>query len=78
MRHDGGQTLANPARIPAAVDLGRVEINGRWYHMLKDGTVYEDLGANHFDRRAKGVANKRLMAKLESLEYDVQITPVPA
>lgn len=46
--------------------------------MLKDGNVYEDLGANHFDRRAKGAANKRLMAKLESLEYDIQITPVPA
>ena len=24
------------------------------YHMLKDGTFYQDLGADHFDRRAKG------------------------
>jgi transposase len=44
------------------------------YHMLKDGTLYQDLGADHFDRRAKGAATKRLIAKLESLGYDVQIT----
>ena len=24
------------------------------YHMLKNGTLYQDLGANHFDNRAKG------------------------
>ena len=23
------------------------------YHMLQDGTLYQDLGADHFDRRAK-------------------------
>jgi len=22
------------------------------YHMLKDGTLYEDLGGNHFHRRS--------------------------
>ena len=22
------------------------------YHMLKDGTMYKDLGSNHFDRRS--------------------------
>jgi transposase len=48
------------------------------YHMLKDGTLYHDLGGDHFDRRAKGVAAKRLIAKLESLGYDVQITPLAA
>lgn len=48
------------------------------YHMLKDGTLYQDLGADHFDRRAKGAATKRLIAKLESLGYDVQITPSAA
>ena len=45
------------------------------YHMLKDGALYQDLGADHFDRRTKGAATKRLIAKLESLGYDVQITP---
>ena len=48
------------------------------YHMLKDGTLYQDLGADHFDRHAKGTATKRLTAKLENLGYDVQITPVAA
>ena len=48
------------------------------YHMLKDGTLYQDLGADHFDRRTKGAATKRLIAKLESLGYDVQITPSAA
>jgi transposase len=48
------------------------------YHMLKDGTLYQDLGADHFDLRAKGAATKRLIAKLESLGYDVQITPIAA
>ena len=48
------------------------------YHMLKDGTLYQDLGADHFDRHAKGTATKRLIAKLENLGYDVQITPVAA
>jgi transposase len=48
------------------------------YHMLKDGTLYQDLGADHFDRRAKGAATKQLIAKLESLGYDVQITPSAA
>lgn len=48
------------------------------YHMLKDGTLYHDLGADHFDHRAKGAATKRLIAKLESLGYHVQITPSAA
>jgi transposase len=45
------------------------------YHMLEDGTLCHDLGADHVDRRAKAAATKRLTAKLESLDYDVQITP---
>ena len=48
------------------------------YHMLKDGAEHHDLGADHFDRRAKQGAAKRLIAKLESLGYDVQITPSAA
>ncbi len=48
------------------------------YHMLKDGTFYQDLGADHFDRRVNGAATKRLIAKLQSFGYDVQITPIAA
>ncbi len=48
------------------------------YHMLKDGTFYQDLGADYFNRRAQGSQTKRLIAKLHSLGYDVQITPIAA
>jgi transposase len=30
------------------------------YHMLKDGTLYQDLGADHFDRRHKTASTRRL------------------
>jgi hypothetical protein len=45
------------------------------YHKLKDGAFYQDLGADHFDRRAKGAATKRLTAKLASLGYVVTLAP---
>jgi transposase len=45
------------------------------YHMLKDGTLYQDLGANHFDNRAKGKHVLRLVNRLQNLGFDVQITP---
>ncbi len=48
------------------------------YHMLTNGTLYEDLGADHFDRRAKTAQTKRLVNRLQSLGYTVQITPLPA
>jgi transposase len=48
------------------------------YHMLKDGTLYEDLGADHFDQRAKAAQTKRLVSRLQNLGYIVQITPLAA
>lgn len=45
------------------------------YHMLKNETDYRDLGADHFDRRAKRSAAGRLLKQLASLGYQVQITP---
>jgi transposase len=48
------------------------------YHMLKDGTLYHDLGPDHFDRRAKTVQTKRLLTRLEKLGYAVQLTPLAA
>jgi hypothetical protein len=48
------------------------------YHMLKDGTCYQDLGRDHFDRRAKTAQTKRLVARLQNLGYAVHITPLPA
>jgi hypothetical protein len=30
------------------------------YHMLNDGTVHQDLGANHFEERSVEIGTKRL------------------
>jgi transposase len=40
------------------------------YHMLKNGTTYQDLGTQHFDRRSK--------SRLQSLRLFRNITPVIA
>jgi transposase len=46
------------------------------YHMLKDGTLYQDLGSNHFQTRSKGQQTKRLVKRLADLGYDVALTPL--
>ena len=43
--------------------------------MIKDGTLYHDLGPDHLDRRAKTVQTKRLLTRLQRLGYAVQLTP---
>jgi transposase len=48
------------------------------YHMLKNGDLYKDLGANHFDNRAKGKQVLRLVNRLQNLGFDVQIKPIAA
>jgi hypothetical protein len=47
------------------------------YHMLKDGTVHHDLGANHFDRRPTQVRVKHLVARLAKLGYQSSSDPSP-
>jgi transposase len=46
------------------------------YHMLKNGTAYKDLGADHFDRRPVELKAKHLTAQLARLGYEVQLTPL--
>ena len=48
------------------------------YHMLKDGTLYQDPGASHFDNRDKGKQALRLVNRLQSLGFTVQITSIAA
>lgn len=48
------------------------------YHMLKNGACYQDLGANHFDQKAKTKHVQRLVNRLENLGYDVKIMPKAA
>jgi transposase len=47
------------------------------YHMLKDGTTYQDLGSNHFNKRSKTTHTQHLVKRLEQLGYAVEITPIP-
>ena len=48
------------------------------YHMLAHGTLYQDLGPDHFDRRTKATQTRRLVTRLHNLGYAVQITPLEA
>jgi len=43
------------------------------YFIIRDGTSYEDLGGDYFDRRNKDRVIHRSIAKLESLGFDVII-----
>jgi len=47
------------------------------YHMLKDGTLYHDLGPDHFHRRSKTTQTQRLLRRLQHLGYAVDIKPLP-
>jgi len=48
------------------------------YHMLKDGTAYQDLGPGHFDRIDREALIRRSVRRLERLGYQVSIKEVAA
>lgn len=43
------------------------------YHMLKDGTCYQDLGADHFIRRDPARVVAKLANRIRSLGYEVDL-----
>jgi transposase len=45
------------------------------YHMLKDGTFYQEPGPGHFDKRRDDNHARRQLRRLADLGYDVEITP---
>jgi hypothetical protein len=45
------------------------------YHMLRDGTFYQDLGANHFRRAAPEVQASRLARQIAKLGFTCTILP---
>jgi transposase len=45
------------------------------YHMLKDGTFYQDVGPNHFDQRTKERQKNRLIKRFADLGYAVELIP---
>jgi transposase len=46
------------------------------YHLLKDGTTFNDLGGDYFDRRDQAAIERRLVARLEALGNKVVIEKV--
>jgi len=48
------------------------------YHMLKDGTLYKDLGHDHFDRRSNVQQKNRVVKRLADLGYAVELKPLAA
>jgi hypothetical protein len=45
------------------------------YHMLREGTFYHDLGADHFRRTAPETAAARLAAQINKLGFACTIQP---
>jgi len=45
------------------------------YHLLRDGTVYQDLGDTYFDQRNRAQLERRLVQRLEALGNTVTVTP---
>ena len=45
------------------------------YHVLKDGTAYEDLGSTYFDQRDRDAVTRRLVKRLEALGHTVRLDP---
>lgn len=43
------------------------------YHMLRDGTEFQDLGSQYFDQRDKQHLTKRLLRRLHDLGVDVEV-----
>jgi transposase len=48
------------------------------YHMLKDGTMYHDLGCDHFKRHSTDQQKKRLVKRLSELGFAVELKPLAA
>ena len=48
------------------------------YYMLKDGTMYNDLGSDHLVRHSTDQQKNRLVKRLTDLGYTVEIKPIAA
>ena len=48
------------------------------YHLLREGTEYEDLGPSYFDERDRVAVERRLVRRLEQLGYRVSLEQAQA
>ncbi len=46
------------------------------YHMLRDGTEYQDLGTSYFDERDRTAIQRRAVGRLEALGFRVHLEPL--
>jgi transposase len=46
------------------------------YHMLKDGTLHKDLGAQYFDQRGPDAKIKRLVGQIAKLGFAATLQPI--
>ena len=58
----------------AAVAVGHTILVTASY-LLRDGTVYQDLGPTYFDQRDRAALERRLVARLEGLGQKVTLEP---
>ncbi len=45
------------------------------YHIMRDGTIYEDLCPHYFVERDRQGTERRLVRQLEGLGYTVSLEP---
>ena len=48
------------------------------YHLLREGTVYRELGGTYYDERDRRTVERRLVHRLERLGHHVTLTPAVA
>ena len=46
------------------------------FHVVRDGTVYRELGASHYDRQNKPKITRKLVDRLQRLGYYVTLRPI--
>jgi transposase len=46
------------------------------FHIIRDGSVYKELGATHYDQQNKPKVMRRLVERLQKLGFTVTLTPV--
>ncbi|MCZ2404778.1 hypothetical protein IV498_16750 [Paenarthrobacter sp. Z7-10] len=63
--------------MKAVVALEHSILTAVW-HMLANGECYADPGPDHFTRLNPAKAKNNAIKKLNSLGYNVTITPAPA
>jgi transposase len=68
---------ARRGKKKAAVAVGH-SILVTIYHMLSDGTVYQDLGGSYFELRDAEALQRRLIHRLEGLGLKVTVEPLAA